>query len=228
MEEREIHKKDIESRYAVIKWTWKDVTAILFDLRMWAIVMMYFGVVGTGFGLAVFASVIISVINPHLSSIDVSLLYAPIWIFDLAGILIITPFADRYKKYRALFFSGACLIIICGMFVNTFAQGSWSRYGGLLIAGFGLGPTVPICMSWSAEIFGPVYGDSGIAMSSALVTGLGNLGSVTATYALYSGWPSDAERLYRNSNMVLVGMLGISIISSGICHLIKDKVKRLY
>ena len=39
------------------------------------------------------------------------------------------------------------------MIVTTFAHGSWNKYGGLLIAGFGLGPTVPICMSWSAEIF---------------------------------------------------------------------------
>ncbi|KAF8001884.1 hypothetical protein HF325_002849 [Metschnikowia pulcherrima] len=226
--EREVHRKDIENRYSMVKWTWKDVSAILFDLRLWAIIMMYFGVVGTGFGLAVFGSVIIATSNPGLSSISVSLLYAPIWLFDLAGILLITPFADRYKKHRAVFFSGACLIIITGMFVNTFAKGSWNRYGGLLIAGFGLGPTVPICMSWAAEIFGPEYGDSGIAMSAALVSGLGNLGSVTATYALYSGWPSDAERLYRDSNMVLVGLLGVSIISSGACHMLRNRVKRVF
>ncbi|KAJ8141822.1 hypothetical protein OY671_005010 [Metschnikowia pulcherrima] len=226
--EREVHRKDIENRYSMVKWTWKDVSAILFDLRLWAIIMMYFGVVGTGFGLAVFGSVIIATSNPGLSSISVSLLYAPIWLFDLAGILLITPFADRYKKHRAVFFSGACLIIITGMFVNTFAKGSWNRYGGLLIAGFGLGPTVPICMSWAAEIFGPEYGDSGIAMSAALVSGLGNLGSVTATYALYSGWPSDAERLYRDSNMVLVGLLGVSILSSGACHMLRNRVKRVF
>lgn len=223
-EERAIHINDIESRYVLIKWTWKDVTNIFLDLRTYPIVLMYFGVVGTGFGLAVFGSTIISVNNPSLSSINVSLLYAPIWLFDLAGILIITPFADRYKSHRAAFFSVACLIIMCGMFVTTFAKGSWNRYGGLLIAGFGLGPTVPICMSWAAEIFGPPYGDSGIAVSAALVSGLGNLGSVTATYALYKGWPADQARLYKDSNMVLVAMLGISIIASGVCHLIKDRV----
>ena len=225
-EEQVIHRKDIESRYVLVKWTWKDISAVFIDLRLWPLIIMYFGVVGTGFGLAVFGSTIIATNNPHLSSIDVSLLYAPIWLFDLAGILLITPFADRYKKHRALFFTGACLIIITGMFVTTFAKGSWNKYGGLLIAGFGLGPTVPICMSWSAEIFGPAYGDSGIAVSAALVSGLGNLGSVTSTYALYRGWPADARRLYRNSNMVLVAMLGISIIASFVCHLIKDKVKR--
>ena len=112
------------------------------------------------------------------------------------------------------------------MVVTTFAHGSWNKYGGLLIAGFGLGPTVPICMSWSAEIFQKRYGDVGNAVSAALVSGLGNLGSVTSTYALYSGWPEDKARLYRNSNMMLVLMFGVSIIASGVCQLIKDKVRQ--
>lgn len=218
-----IHRKDIETRYTLLRWTWKDVVAVFLDLRLWPLIMMYFGVVGTGFGLAVFGSTIISVNNPLLSSINVSLLFAPIWLFDLGGILTITPFADRYKQYRAFFFSGACLIIICGMLVTTFAKGPWNRYAGLLIAGYGLGPTVPICMSWSAEIFGPVHGDSGIAVSAALVSGLGNLGSVTATYALYRGWPADKKRLYKGSNLVLVGFLAMSIFFSLVCHLIKDR-----
>lgn len=225
-EEREIHRRDIEHRYKLLQWTWKDVVDVITDLRIWPIILMYFGVVGTGFGLAVFGSTIIAANNPSLSSINVSLLYAPIWIFDLFGILIVTPFADKYKNLRALFFSGSCVIIMVGMFVTTFAHGSWNRYGGLLIAGFGLGPTVPICMSWAAEMFGPRYGDVGTAVSAAIVSGLGNLGSVTATYALYTGWPSDAKDLYKKSNMVLVGMLGISVISSGVCHLIRDKVRQ--
>lgn len=222
--EAAIHRKDIENRYSSICWTWKDVAGICMDLRLWPLVIMYFGVVGTGFGLAVFGTTIIQANNPKLTSINVSLLYAPIWLFDLGGILTITPFADHFKKYRAFFFCGACLIIITGMLVTTFAHGPWNRYAGLLIAGYGLGPTVPICMSLSAEIFGPIYGDSGIAVSAAVVSGLGNLGSVTATYALYRGWPADAKRLYRGSNLVLVGMLGGSIIAALVCYFIKDKV----
>lgn len=224
--ERELHRQDIEHRYKLIKWTTNDVVQVFTDLRIWPLIIMYFGVVGTGFGLAVFGSTIISVNNPKLSSIDVSLLYAPIWIFDLFGILLITPFADKYKQHRALFFSGACFIIMCGLFVTTFAKGSWSKYGGLLIAGFGLGPTVPICMSWSLEIFEPRYGDVGAAVSAALVSGLGNLGSVTSTYALYSGWPADKARLFKYSNMVLVAMLGFSVIAAGICHTIRHKVRQ--
>lgn len=225
-EEKEMHLKDIEHRYKLIKWTFKDVANVMTDLRVWFIILMYFGAVGTGFGLAVFGSTIIATLNPSLSSINVSLLYAPIWLFDLGGILLITPFADRYKKQRAFFFCGACVIIMVGLFVTTYAHGFWNRWAGLLISGFGLGPTIPICMSWSAEMFGPRYGDVGNAVSAAIVSGLGNLGSVTATYALYSGWPSDKARLYRNSNMTLVGMLGISVVSALTCHLLKDKIRQ--
>lgn len=224
--DKDIHTHDIEQRYTMVRWDWKSVVEIITDLRIWPLIIMYFGVVGTGFGLAVFGSTIIAVNNPKLTSIQVSLLYAPIWLFDLGGILLITPFADRYKRLRAPIFSLACCVIMTGLFVTTFAHGSWNRYGGLLIAGFGLGPTVPICMSWLAEIFQPRYGDVGTAVSAALVSGLGNLGSVTATYALYSGWPADKKRLFKYSNMMLVVMLGVSIMASGVCHLLKDRVRQ--
>lgn len=225
-EESELHRKDMMDRQRKLNWGWRDIVMILTDWRLWPIVIMYFGVVGTGYGLAVFGSTIISVQNPHLSDIDVSLLYAPIWLFDLGGILTITPFADRFKKYRFLFFSGACVIIIVGMVVTTFAFGPWNRYGGLLIAGYGLGPTVPICMSWSAEIFQQRYGDVGASCAAALVTGLGNLGSVVGTYALYSGWPDDQNRLYLGLNMVLVGMLGVSIIAAFIARFLQDRIRQ--
>ncbi|RCK58906.1 Vitamin H transporter 1 [Candida viswanathii] len=225
--DRELHRRDLEHRYKLLTWGWRDIVQIITDLRIWPIIIMYFGVVGTGFGLAVFGSTIIAVNNPSLSSIQVSLLYAPIWLFDLGGILIMTPFADRFKALRPLIFSFACAIIMAGMFITTYAHGPWNKYAGLLIAGFGLGPTVPICMSWSGEIFGLRYGDVGSAVSAALVSGLGNLGSVTATYALYTGWPEDRARLFEYSNMMLVLMLGVSIVASGVCYLIKDRVRQV-
>jgi MFS family permease len=143
---------------------------------------MYFGVVGVGVGLQNYGSLIIAAINPKFTSIQLSLLFAPIWLCDAAGILLITPFSDRYNNHRALFFSGSCLIIIVGLLVTTLAGPPWARYSGLLIAGFGLGPTVPICMCWSAELFGPRHGEVGIAAASAIVSGLGNLGSVTTVF----------------------------------------------
>lgn len=87
------------------------------------------------------------------------------------------------------------------------------------MVGFGLGPTVPICMTWTNEIFQHRHGEVGVAAASALVSGLGNLGSITTTYALYTGWPADAApgpHQYRRSNLVMIGILCISILSSAI------------
>ncbi|GMG26408.1 unnamed protein product [Ambrosiozyma monospora] len=220
-EEREWHAADMHGRYKDLTWKWMDIANILTDVRTWPLIMMYFGVVGTGFGLAVFGTTLIEANNPNLSGIDVSLLYAPIWMFDAAAILLITPLADKYKKWRPVFFISSTIIIIVGLLVTTYAHGHWNRYAGLLIAGFGLGPTVPIIMTTTNEIMFKRYGDIGCACASALVSGLGNLGSVVGTYALYSGWPADADRLYQYSNMMLVLMLGFSIVSCIVLVLIR-------
>jgi MFS family permease len=140
---------------------------------------------------------------------------------DFAAILLVTPISDRFHRRRALFFSVPVCLQILGLLLTTFAgtdTNAWPRYGGLLIVGFGLGPTVPITMTWTAEIFQPRHGEVGVAAASALVSGLGNLGSIVSTYALYEGWSSDSEapgRLkYRKSNLVMVGMLCASIVAA--------------
>jgi MFS family permease len=138
---------------------------------------------------------------------------------DLIAILLVTPISDRFHHHRALFFSSAVLIQIAGLLLTTFAPISnpWARYGGLLMVGFGLGPTVPICMTWTNEIFQRRHGEVGVAAASALVSGLGNLGSIMTTYALYTGWPEDAAvgpYQYRKSNLTMIGILCLSILAS--------------
>jgi MFS family permease len=143
---------------------------------------------------------------------------------DLIAILLITPLSDRFHTHRHLIFSLSCLVILAGLLTTTFAgtNDSWSRYGGLLIIGFGLGPTVPTIMAMSTSIFQPRHGEVGIAAASALVSGLGNLGSILTTYALYSGWAEDAKgpHKYRESNLVMVGMVCASIVASGVMVLL--------
>lgn len=137
---------------------------------------------------------------------------------DLIAILLVMPISDRFHRHRAFFFSAAVCIQIAGLLTVAFAtDNGWARYGGLLMVGFGLGPTVPNCMAWSTEIFQQRHGEVGVAAATALVSGLGNLGSVTTTYALYTGWPADAApgpHQYRKSNFVMIGILAISIVSS--------------
>lgn len=138
---------------------------------------------------------------------------------DFIAILLVTPISDRFHRLRPLFFSCAVLIQIVGLLTVTFAlHNSWARYGGLLLVGFGLGPTVPICMTWTNEIFQRRHGEVGVAAAAALVSGLGNLGSIMTTYALYTGWPADAAApapyTYRRSNLVMIAILCLSILSS--------------
>jgi MFS family permease len=140
---------------------------------------------------------------------------------DLISILLVTPISDRFHHHRALFFSISVLLQILGLLLTTFSgsdTNSWPRYGGLLIVGFGLGPTVPITMTWTAEIFQARHGELGVAAATALISGLGNLGSVVTTYALYAGWPADYEAKgraqYRNSNLVMVAIAAASILAA--------------
>ncbi|KAH3663473.1 hypothetical protein WICMUC_005912 [Wickerhamomyces mucosus] len=222
-EEIKLHQKDLSQYRTKTKWTLKTFFSVATNIRIWPLIIMYFGVVGAGNGLAIFGTTLIKAVL-KLDSIDVSLLYAPIWFFDLAGILLVTPFSDMYKRARPLVFSLSTLIIIAGLLITTFVDPKWSRYGGLLIAGFGLGATIPTIMSMTADIFSKLHGDIGVAISAALVSGLGNLGTVFCSYALYRGWPSDAARQYRDSNLMMIMICGISIISSFVSFVIAAKL----
>ena len=238
-----VHYHDMKRVYHWPAWTLRDLGRVFADWRLWPLLVMYFGVVGVGIGVQLYANLIIQAINPTLSGVELSLLTAPIWIvcsipishltsccyetlltslqMDLIAILLVTPLSDRFHRHRAIFFSLPVLLQILGLLLTSYAGSDanpWPRYGGLLIVGFGLGPTVPITMTWTTEIFQPRHGEVGVAAASAVVSGLGNLGSILTTYALYSGWKSDYEapgrQKYRKSNLVMVGILIGSILSA--------------
>ncbi|KAJ5203299.1 hypothetical protein N7449_005378 [Penicillium cf. viridicatum] len=221
-----VHYHDLKRVYHSSAWTMRDLLAVFLDWRLYPLLVMYFGVVGVGIGVQLYANVIIKAIDPTLSDISLSLLTAPIWIMDLIAILLVTPLSDRFHRHRAIFFSIPVLLQILGLLLTSYAgtdANPWPRYGGLLIVGFGLGPTVPITMTWTTEIFQPRHGEVGVAAASAVVSGLGNLGSILTTYALYSGWKSDYEapgrEKYRKSNLVMIGILAASILSAALMEI---------
>ena len=221
-EDAALHYKDLSQAYLNSTWNLSDLWKVFLDWRVWPLIIMYFGVVGVGNGVQSYGTVLLSAINPSFSGIDLSLLYAPIWICDLIGILTVTPISDHFYSHRALFFSIPTALQITGLLIATYSGNSssdhWGRYVGILIVGFGLGPTVPITMTWTAEIFQERHGEVGVAAACALVSGLGNLGSVVTNYALFSGWEADTERhpAYVGSMWVMIGVLMISIASSWI------------
>jgi MFS family permease len=253
-----VHYHDLKRIYHSNAWTLRDLLAVFLDWRLYPLLVMYFGVVGVGIGVQLYANLIIKAIDPTLSDVSLSLLTAPIWIvcfpflsfflssfflvffflalqdppantsqMDLIAILLVTPLSDRFHRHRAIFFSIPVLLQILGLLLTTYAgtdANPWPRYGGLLIVGFGLGPTVPITMTWTTEIFQPRHGEVGVAAASAVVSGLGNLGSILTTYALYSGWKSDYEapgrEKYRKSNLVMIGILAGSILSAALMEVL--------
>ena len=213
-EDAQIHYEDLTRVYHRQPWTMKDLFAVFTDWRLWPLILMYFGVVGVGIGVQNYSTVIIRGSDKTLTGVQLSLLSAPIWIMDLIAILLVTPFSDRFHHHRALFFSVPVCIQIAGLLMTTYAGSRWPRYGGLLLVGFGLGPTVPITLTWTNEIFQPRHGEVGVAAASAVVSGLGNLGSILTTYALFNGWESDVNPKYRKSTLVMVGILCMSILSA--------------
>jgi sugar phosphate permease len=81
-----IHYHDMKRVYHNSKWNLRDLLHVFMDWRLWPLLVMYFGVVGVGIGVQLYANVIIKAINPSLNGVDLSLLTAPIWIVSFPEI----------------------------------------------------------------------------------------------------------------------------------------------
>jgi MFS family permease len=79
-EDAQVHYEDLTRVYHPRMWGVRDLLRVLIDWRLWPLTLMYFGVVGVGIGTQLYGTVIISGINSSFTGIDLSLLFAPIWI----------------------------------------------------------------------------------------------------------------------------------------------------
>lgn len=79
-EDARIHYEDLTRIYHRRAWNLKDFWRVVVDWRLWPLTIMYFGVVGVGVGTQSYGTVIIRGINPELTGVQLSLLFAPIWI----------------------------------------------------------------------------------------------------------------------------------------------------
>jgi MFS family permease len=78
-EDAVVHYHDLRRVYHARAWNMRDLWQVLLDWRLWPLVLMYFGVVGVGIGTQLYGSVIIASIDPTFTGVQVSLLFAPIW-----------------------------------------------------------------------------------------------------------------------------------------------------
>ncbi|QSL65081.1 hypothetical protein MERGE_002386 [Pneumocystis wakefieldiae] len=182
-------KKNCELHHLLLSpkepWSFSKFMFVFIDPRIWLLIIMYFGSIGVGVAIQIYGSVIIQFIDSNISDLNISFLYGIIWIANLAGAIIIISISNYYKS-QPMPFILCCSIVIIGMLVLTFLSNRWVQYIGLLISAFGIGASVPICMAWCAHIF-VTQSNMNTATSSALLSSLGNLGSVFTTYALYKG-----------------------------------------
>ncbi len=86
-EDAVVHYHDLRRVYHPRPWTLRDLGHVLIDWRLWPLVLMYFGVVGVGIGTQLYGTVIISSINPNFNGVELSLLFAPIWIVSTIPLL---------------------------------------------------------------------------------------------------------------------------------------------
>ena len=78
-EDAVVHYHDLKRVYHARPWNMRDLWWVLIDWRLWPLVMMYFGVVGVGIGTQLYGGVIIASIDPTFTGVQISLLFAPIW-----------------------------------------------------------------------------------------------------------------------------------------------------
>lgn len=69
-------------------------------------------------------------------------------------------------------------------------------------------------MAWTANSKDPVA----VASATGIVSSVANFGALICTFALYSGWPSDAPR-YIGSNMINGAAMLLAAISAFILRI---------
>ena len=135
------------------------------------------------------------------TSINATLMSIPCGVMVALGCLIFTKVSDHFKTC-SLPYIASILIAAAGFAILAFTQSNAARYAGLMILAFGIGPGVPLAMSWATNAKDK---ELPLAISLALISALAQLGTVFSTFFLYVGWPTDAPK-YVGSNSVNIGL----------------------
>lgn len=130
-----VHYHDMKRVYHSRPWTLRDLLAVFLDWRLWPLLVMYFGVVGVGIGVQLYANLIIQAINPNLSGVDLSLLTAPIWIVSCRNFprlsfdyICVYPKLTRFRWISSPSYSSPrCLIASIAIVPSSFPSRSSFR-----------------------------------------------------------------------------------------------------
>ncbi|KAH8556087.1 major facilitator superfamily domain-containing protein [Umbelopsis sp. PMI_123] len=130
------------------------------------------------------------VLQMGYTSINASLMIIPVGDLVCISALLATKMSDSFKtrSYPYVLFA---VIAAVGFAVLSFTGTNAARYAGLCLVGLGIGPGAPLSTSWALN---SKYGEVSVAITTAIVSGLAQLGIVFSTFFLYTGWPSHAPR----------------------------------
>lgn len=184
----------------------QQVLAEFKDFKVWLFCVLYFTPVMAATSLGYFIPKIVQQIGTF-TSIEVSLMSIPPFVFGGFMVYVVTRLSDRYNN-RGWFIIGCSCVSFTGFCILSFAPQVGARYFGLMVVAGGTYPTVPLSMAWTANSKeDPVA----VASATGIVSSVANFGALICTFALYSGWPSDAPR-YIGSNMINGGAMLIAAL----------------
>ncbi|KAG1452377.1 hypothetical protein G6F56_007836 [Rhizopus delemar] len=227
-EEREQIKKRLETsdehesvKERNMKRDLNHVLAEFKDFKVWIFCVLYFTPVMAATSLGYFIPKIVQQIG-DFTSIQVSLMSIPPYVFGGLVVYVTTLCSDRYST-RGWYIIGCCLTSFVGFAILSFTGSVGARYFGLMVVAGGTYPTVPLSMAWTANSKeDPVA----VATATGIVSSMANFGALICTFALYSGWPSDAPR-YVGSNMINGGAMVFAAICAFLLRLHLSKVNSI-
>merc|ERR1711939_179351 len=157
-------------------------------------------------GLSLFIPTIIRGIDPTFSTLEIQLKTVPV--YAVAFVLALSfAYASSYYDRRAYVIVACNVFALAGYatFLATPTSATNARYAAVFLCAMGIYTPGPIWLAWGA-------GNAGLdqmrAVASALVVGLGTMGSVVATWSYL---PFDAPR-YTIGNALNVSVVAASQI----------------
>jgi predicted MFS family arabinose efflux permease len=112
------------------------------DFKVWVFSILYFAPVMAATSLGYFVPKIVQQIG-EFTSIQVSLMSIPPYVFGGLAVYIVTRCSDYYNT-RGWFMVGCCLTSFVGFTILSFSDSIGARYFGLMVVAGGTYPTVPL------------------------------------------------------------------------------------
>ncbi|KAJ6511763.1 major facilitator superfamily domain-containing protein [Mycena vulgaris] len=180
--------------------SWVEVKAVLLNPVVLASALFYLINNVTVTGMNVFTPTILALNYPHATSIRIQLLSVPPNVCAWGFSMVLVYLAMRYKQHAAAALVGAVFTVAgYGTWLATDVTYIQTRYTCLFLNTMG-GCYGPIVLAWTMS---NARSDSARALTSAVISGAGGLGSIVASWSYF---PTDAKTGYHIGNTLNVSL----------------------